>query len=233
MVMTQSGQNVFFADLHHPGGENEEIDALFDELPSDTSRVFLLGDIFHVWINDPYFIDTLYASFLKRLRSLAHSGVQLFFLEGNRDFLASHYLEEQPWIDVLPNPTVLDLGGRAVYVGHGDELCWNDWAYQLYKTFIRSAPMRLVADKLPSAIKQNAARRMEAASQRIVKGKTQSTLAVPERAYLQVFSAGVDAIVHGHIHNTYQKSIEVQGKNRRIYCFGWKDGKRNMIHFEG
>jgi len=116
------GQNVFFADLHHPGGEHEEINRLLNEIPSETIRIFLMGDTFHYWVNEPQFIRDYYSKFLSKLRKIASEGVEFYFLEGNRDFLASHYFMEQPWIDVLSNPTITELGGRAVYIGHGDEL---------------------------------------------------------------------------------------------------------------
>ncbi|MDP8245494.1 MAG: metallophosphoesterase [Candidatus Hinthialibacter antarcticus] len=231
--MTDLNINVFFADLHHPGGVDEEIEQLFQEMPAGANRLFFLGDIFHYWINDPSFIEDRYAHFLKRLEGMARDGMQIFFLEGNRDFLASHYLDRQPWVDVLVNPTVIDLAGRAVYIGHGDELCWNDWAYQLFKGVIRSKPLRAIADRAPSAWKQKAVRRMADASEKIVASKTQSTLAVPQRAYEQVVSTGIDVIIHGHIHDTYQRVVKADNHEGTIYSFGWKNGKRNLIHFEG
>ena len=165
-----SGQNVFMVDLHHPGGENEEINLLFSEIPGDTFRLFLMGDIFHYWINDTSFIEQHYSSFLNKLKNLASQGIQVFFIEGNRDFLASHYLDDQPWIDVLGNPTVIELGGRAVYLGHGDELCWNDWAYQLYKSIIRSQPLRYLADRLPSSLRMKTVQRMSSPSVKEITG---------------------------------------------------------------
>ena len=226
-----TGENVFFSDLHHPGGEVEEIEQLLNEIPSNTRRVFLLGDIFHYWVNDPVFLQSHYASFLARLRRWAGEGIEVFFLEGNRDFLASHYFENQDWIDVLANPTVTELGGRAVYIGHGDELCWNDWAYQCYKTVIRSRPLRFLADHLPVPLRQRAARRLSAASTVIVAGKSTSTLAIPHRAYEAIIAAGIDVIVHGHLHQTYQREYTVRGKTGRVLSFGWQNGKRNFIHF--
>ncbi|MBZ0258397.1 UDP-2,3-diacylglucosamine diphosphatase [bacterium] len=225
--------NVFFADLHHPGGVDDEINQLFSELPTGSKRLFFLGDIFHYWINDASFIESRYRPFLNQLQSLAKDGLEIFFLEGNRDFLASHYLDQQPWIDVLGNPSVIDLAGRAVYIGHGDELCWNDWAYQLYKGFIRSKLMRSFADRAPASWKQSVVKRMAQASNKFVASKKQSTLAVPERAYEQVVSTGIDVIIHGHIHDTYQRTIQADGHEGTIYCFGWKNNKRNLIHFEG
>jgi len=40
-------------------------------------------------------------------------------------------------------------------------------------------------------------------------------------------------IVHGHLHQTYQREYTVGGKTGRVLSFGWKDGKRNFIHFAG
>ena len=226
-------QNVFLADLHYSGGEDESINQLLTDLPTDTRRIFLLGDIFDYWVNDPPFIEQTYAPLLARFQRWADAGVQLFFIEGNRDFLASHFLDKQPWIDVLANPTILDLGGRMVYIGHGDELCWDDWAYQCFKCFIRSIPMRFLADRLPSFLKQMTARRMKKASETLVAAKDQMTLAVPHRAYEAVFHSGVEVIVHGHLHDTYQREYRLGDHAGQVYCFGWKDGKRNLIHFAG
>ncbi len=228
-----SGENVFFADLHHPGGKSEEIEQLLAEIPSTTRRIFLLGDIFHFWINDPDFFQDRYSAFLHQLEKWAEHGIQVFFLEGNRDFLASHYFDTQPWIDVLNNPSVIDIGGRAVYIGHGDELCWNDWPYQIYKTVIRSPFMRFLADRLPATFRRNAAQKMTEASHRIVSAKKELTLAVPPRAYKSIIASGIDVIIHGHLHQTYQRQYRIDGRQGQVFAFGWQDGKRNLIHFEG
>jgi len=226
-------ENVFLTDLHHPGGRMEEIEQLLAEIPHNTHRVFLLGDIFHYWINDEDYYNVRYAPFLNQLESWAHRGIHLFFIEGNRDFLASHYFDGLSWIDVLPNPSVIDIGGRAVYIGHGDELCWNDWAYQVYKTCIRCRPMRWIADRLPSPIRKRLVRKMSTASSILVAGKNQQTLAVPHRAYESIISSGIDTIVHGHLHQTYQREYTVNGRTGQVLAFGWQEGKRNLIHFEG
>lgn len=226
-------QNVFMVDLHHTGGEDEEINRLLDELPTSAKRLFLLGDIFHYWVNDDRFIYERYTPFLNRLKKLADGGIELFFIEGNRDFLAVPYLENEPWIDVLLNPTLLDLHGRAIYIGHGDELCWNDWQYQLYKAFIRSRPLKFAAEKLPAHLKLSIIKRMEKASKAFIAGKKQNMLKVPERAYHAVINTGIDVIVHGHLHETYQREIHSNGRVCQVLCFGWKDGKRNIIHFDG
>lgn len=228
-----STQNLFFADLHHPGGTDAEIEELFEQIPANTRRVFFLGDTFHYWINEESFIEEAYAPFLHQLRKWAADGIQLFFLEGNRDFLASHYLDDKPWIDVLTNPSIIDLAGRAVYIGHGDELAWNDWSYQMYKSVIRSRPLRFLADALPGSMRKKIANRMSRASRSIVASKDRSMLAIPEKAYRQVIDSGVDMIIHGHLHASYQQEIHGAKHAGTVICFGWKDGKRNLIHFEG
>ncbi len=231
--MVQSKQNVFIADLHHPGGEENEIDELLNEIPNNTYRIFFLGDTFHYWINEPEFIKKYYSVFLDKLQNLAKAGIQLFLIEGNRDFLASHYLEKQPWIDVLHNPTITEVGGKVVYLGHGDELCWNDWAYQFYKSIIRSRPMRFLADHIPKSLCLRTAGKMSKTSSLIVAGKKESTLEVPRKAYEQIILTGVEMIIHGHLHKTYHREYKIGGHTGQVLCFGWKDGKRNIIHIEG
>jgi UDP-2,3-diacylglucosamine hydrolase len=231
--MNQNHQNVFIADLHHPGGRQDEIDQLLGDIPANTHRIFFLGDTFHFWINDHSFIEERYSLFLDQMKQWAHNGIQLFFLEGNRDFLASHYFDEQAWIDVLHNPTITEIGGKVVYLGHGDELCWNDRAYQFYKSIIRSHPLRYLADHLPPGLRARAAQTMTDASKVLVAGKSEKTLEVPRKAYEQVIRGGVDLIIHGHLHETYHREYRIGEQVGQALCFGWKDGKRNLIQIEG
>ncbi len=233
MNLTASGQTVFIADLHHKGGREEEIDRLLNEIPSNTRRIFFLGDTFHYWVNESSFIQEKYASFLELLQKWSRDGIHLFFLEGNRDFLAARFFDEQPWIDVLPNPSLIEMGGRIVYIGHGDELCWNDWAYQFYKTMIRARFMRFLADRLPASWRIRAAEQMAQASEKIVAAKDEITLQIPPRAYEQIISEGVNVIIHGHLHTSYQREYMAGDRSGVVYCFGWKNGKRNLIHFAG
>lgn len=232
-LLSKPGKNFFVADLHHPGGPHTEIDQLFDEMPPDTKQIFLLGDTFHFWINDGRFIRDRYGEFLIRLQGYAERGIDIFFLEGNRDFLATAYLQHVLYIHHLPNPSLMEIGGRIVYIGHGDELCWSDWAYQIYKTVIRSRAIRLIADYLPRPLLTHVAQRMTEASASVVAGKPRRVLEVPHRAYRSIIESGIDVIIHGHVHDTYQREYVVGGRKGTVYAFGWKDGKRNVIYFDG
>ena len=227
------GKNFFVADLHHPGGSHTEIDQLFDEMPSDTKQIFFLGDTFHFWINHEEFIQDRYGEFLACLQGYAERGIDVFFLEGNRDFLATAYFHDVPHIHILPNPSLMEIGGRIVYIGHGDELCWRDWVYQMYKTVIRSRAMRFSADRLPRPLLTRLAQKMTEASNVIVAGKPRRVLEVPQRAYRFIIKSGVDVIIHGHVHDTYQRECVVDDRKGMIYAFGWKDGRRNVIYFDG
>jgi UDP-2,3-diacylglucosamine pyrophosphatase LpxH len=93
--------------------------------------------------------------------------------------------------------------------------------------------VKYLADKLPSAVKQSVIKNMERASKSFIAGKKKESLRVPERAYNAVIDLGIDVIVHGHLHDTYQRQITSNGRVCQVFCFGWKDGKRNIIHFEG
>ncbi len=225
-----NAKRMFIADLHHPGGRDEDVEEIFDDMPATVQQIFLLGDIFHFWVNDPDFIEERYGAFLQRLRKLAATGKDIFFQEGNRDFLARHYFEEEPWIDVLPNPHVIDLDGRMAYIGHGDELCWNDFRYQMFKTVIRSGPMRRLADRLPHRWKRKIARRLAEKSTELVAAKSQRELLIPTRAYKSVVRMGMDVIIHGHVHETYQREIQDGNRHAIVLAFGWQNGRRNVIY---
>ena len=74
---------------------------------------------------------------------------------------------------------------------------------------------------------------MSEKSSQFVAAKSNKTLAIPDKAYQQIFESGIDVIVHGHLHESYQRAINVNNHRGEIFCFGWQNGKRNYIHFEG
>ena len=105
--------------------------------------------------------------------------------------------------------------------------------YQMYKTVIRSRAMRFLADRLPRPLLTRLAQKMTEASNVIVAGKPRRVLEVPQRAYRFIIKSGVDVIIHGHVHDTYQRECVVDDRKGMIYAFGWKDGRRNVIYFDG
>ncbi len=85
----RTAPTLFISDLHLDG-ERPDITAQFLEFLEREARqaqaLYILGDLFEAWIgdDDP---DPDKRRVIDALRSLTHSGVPVYFIHGNRDFL--------------------------------------------------------------------------------------------------------------------------------------------------
>ena len=81
-------KSLFISDLHlsedMPHIEQGLTTLLKQE--DDIDRLFLLGDIFEVWIGDDD-DSPLALRFAQTMKQVAQAGTQVYFTHGNRDFL--------------------------------------------------------------------------------------------------------------------------------------------------
>ena len=135
---------LFASDMHlddrHPALVERfltELAARLQATPASGSTLFLLGDLFEYWIGD----DAVGPA-AQRLAALLHGftgqGGRVFLMHGNRDFLIDSPLPGQPGhttysqhcgATLLPDPTVVEIGGQRVLLSHGDPLCTDDVPY--------------------------------------------------------------------------------------------------------
>jgi UDP-2,3-diacylglucosamine hydrolase len=123
-------------------------------------------------------------------------------MAGNRDFLVGAAMLRDCGVVALPDPTVLDAWGERVLLTHGDALCLADTEYQAFREQVRGARWRSDFLAKPLAEREQLARAMRDASQRIQRSK-----AVPEWADVDtaaavawMHAAGSRTLIHGHTH---------------------------------
>ena len=126
----------------HLGPENPKTADMFfdflDKAGAHAGALFLLGDIFDVWIGD----DWADAPPEWLAQSLAHlketsERVPLFIGHGNRDFLMGHRLAKKVGARLLDDQCILQLPHQSVLLAHGDEFCTTDRAYQRFRKVVR------------------------------------------------------------------------------------------------
>ena len=81
-----------FADCHvgrRPGDEGPFLEALDTARRRGARAITLLGDIFHFFIAHPKFETPAIARFLAKVRELREAGVEVTYVEGNRDFFCA------------------------------------------------------------------------------------------------------------------------------------------------
>ncbi len=190
----------FLSDLHLSPDLPRTFEAFarhLKETPADA--VFLLGDIFEVWIGD----DARGQPFESRCVDVladAASRRQLGFMVGNRDFLVGSAMLRDAGLGGLPDPTVLDAWGQRVLLTHGDALCLADTEYQSFRRMVRSPAWQAQFLAQPLTERAKAAADMRAKSEQRRAAVMSDADVDPAEAVRWMHAMGTPEMVHGHTH---------------------------------
>ena len=72
------------------------------------------------------------------LKSLTESGIKVFFLYGNRDFLIGEKFFSETDVELLIDPFLLEGNGTTILLTHGDQMCIDDVEYQTFRSIVRN-----------------------------------------------------------------------------------------------
>ena len=191
----------FISDLHLDPSEPATVQAWRSYLSNSTAdAIFLLGDIFEVWVGDDALLDpqsfeaecaaTLYAASAKR---------SLFFMVGNRDFLAGEAFLNASGMTGLADPCVLVWGERRILLSSAA------WQQQLL-----SQPLAV-----RRAIGKSA--RSESEQRKQAGAPYADADASMTAAWMQ--QAQADWLIHGHTHQPADHALPSGGT--RIVLSDW------------
>jgi len=131
----------FIADLHLQESEPATLEAWQRYLAQTPAEaVFMLGDLFEVWIGDDAALEQTDSFEARCGRILLEASRQrdLLFMPGNRDFLVGPAFLDASGVRGLADPTVLTFGGTRWLLSHGDALCLADTRYMQFRAMVRS-----------------------------------------------------------------------------------------------
>lgn len=194
---------LFISDLHlspsHP-----EITACFlrflKEDATKASALYVLGDLFESWIGDD---DTtpLHTTVSNAFKTLSDTGVALYFIHGNRDFLVGKKFADASGMTILPQHSVIDLFGKPTLIMHGDTLCIQDQAYQRYRKKVHNPFIQWLFFRLPLSVRRRIGEKLRAGSAKSNQQKSYEIMDVDQDEVKRVMQeCNVTQLVHGHTH---------------------------------
>jgi UDP-2,3-diacylglucosamine hydrolase len=190
----------FISDIHLSEGLPRTFAAWSEYLRSTRAgAVFILGDLFEVWVGD----DMGDLGFEARcLAALAESAAlrPTWVQHGNRDFLLGEAFARATGVRLLPDPTALEAFGQTVLATHGDALCIDDVPYQLFREQVRSPEWQRELLAQPLEARLALAARMRAASRSRRDEPVTYADADPALADAWLEAAGAGLLIHGHTH---------------------------------
>lgn len=206
---------LFISDLHLTA-ERPHINELFFAFLRDTApaaeALYILGDLFEYWVGDDDSENLLNASVSDALARLRQSGVRVYFLHGNRDFLVGQAFAARSGVQLIADPTVIDLHGTRTLLMHGDTLCTDDVEYQKARAQFRHPQMQAKLLQLPLAVRHQQARQLRAQSEVNKAGKAAEIMDVSLATVEQILREhNFPRMIHGHTHRPARHEHNVDG----------------------
>lgn len=221
---------LFIADLHLDP-ERPDITRLLGDFLDREARsadaLYILGDLFESWVgdDDPSAAGAFVA---EKLGMLAASGLPVRFLHGNRDFMLGRNYAARAGMQILPDPSVVELYGHPVLLMHGDLLCTDDVEYQNIRARTRSPDWQAQMLSQPLEARLAFARQARAASHTrqgtLKDAGTMETItdASPATVQQTLQRFGIDTLIHGHTHRPAIHDLDIDGRPcRRIVLGDW------------
>lgn len=235
LIYSAAMRTIFIADAHLRHKDDRNYRLLMDFLAGlrgTADTLYILGDLFEFWIGYRQVPFTHYLPLLDLLRELTASGVRLVYLEGNHDFHLGPFFTETLGATVHPGPVEVELGGKRVYLCHGDEVNRQDYPYRLLRFILHNRLTRAAVPLVPPAVASWIAERMARESKKQHGERRQRwDYAALLRAFAaERFREGADVVISGHFHlplleSSGGKTLLSLGDWLTHFTYGeWADG---------
>ncbi|MGZ3690100.1 MAG: UDP-2,3-diacylglucosamine diphosphatase [Pseudobdellovibrio sp.] len=230
-------KNWFISDLHLQDPQERNGNTLLRFLfelnknPKE-NRLFLLGDIFDVWVSDGSAFVNKFKIIIDEIVKLKNNGGEVYYFEGNHDVHLAKFWTDRFQIPVFTVEQFFDLEGLKVRIEHGDYINPDDKTYIKWLKILRSPPMALLAHAVPSSIwnfnankyskksRKKTARYSAEHSEKIRK-------LIRQYANTRASEAAFDVIVTGHMHVFDDYEFAVHGRSFRSINLGtWLEKPR-------
>jgi UDP-2,3-diacylglucosamine hydrolase len=212
----------FISDLHLQASQPLTFEAWRGYMGScDADALFILGDLFEVWIGDEVLREPGFAADCAAVIQATAHRLPVFLMHGNRDFLMGEGLLRECGATLLDDPTVFTFGGRRWLITHGDALCISDTKYMQFRAMVRNPQWQreFLAKPLAERIAIGRATRTESEANKragagIDYGQVDDTLAAQ-----WLDAADALTMIHGHTHQPREHDL---GHGReRIVLTDW------------
>ncbi|HAT6978008.1 TPA: UDP-2,3-diacylglucosamine diphosphatase [Legionella pneumophila] len=194
--------SVFISDLHlHP--EDNEIQARFHRFinwaRNSVRKIYILGDFFHAWSGDDS-INAWSDAIAKQIKSLTQSGIEIYFMTGNRDFLLGTSFAKRTGWKILTEPTVITLGNNRILLAHGDRYCTSDRSHQRFRLLTRNRWFSFLFLRLPLSIRKRLVNGVRKISLNNHHKSIEQMDIVKEAAIRHMSKNNAEILIHGHTH---------------------------------
>ena len=221
---------VFLSDAHlnQDDTHSRNFLGLADKAAEEGIPLFLLGDVFDLWFGTPALTFGFQRPIIDRLRALRRAGLRLYYVEGNRDFYLGKDHEGSTFDAVSEGEMRASVGGKRLYLAHGDTVNRADLPYRFWKGISKNRIAYGSVARLPSSWILPLADRIE---RKLRRSNRRHKGSFPEREArdfsLRLFAQGVDLVVLGHFHQERLiRFSQAESAKALVVLPSWKEAWR-------
>ncbi|WP_092484440.1 UDP-2,3-diacylglucosamine diphosphatase [Candidatus Ichthyocystis hellenicum] len=177
------------------------------DLPKNAEKIFILGNLFNMWIGDDDLRNSWPAKVAHMLAMISSRNISVNIMVGNHDFLLGKEFCNAVGATLLSDPQCIDLYGVKTLITHGDSLCTDDIEYQIFRNRIRQSSWKREFLSQPSMIRRAINKQLRAHHDNATRRKPEEYLDVNQNTIFEILSeTKAQRIIHGYtnkpgIHN--------------------------------
>jgi len=202
-------------------------------------HLFLLGDIFDLWVGGSNVFVNKFKPLVEALRELKSAGARITYIEGNHDVHIDSFWQKKLGIEVFVEAQFYKINGLEIRVEHGDLINLDDETYLKYRAFIRRSWVKPLSWLIPGKVWDevgNYAARKSRKKSHVYRIRNEEKLHQMIRTHAErVYGEHpYDAIVSGHMHVHDDYRFQAQGKEARSFNLGsWYGDEVKVLKLSG
>jgi UDP-2,3-diacylglucosamine hydrolase len=218
---------LFISDLHLDPNRYRLTEALLKFLDNEINResyLFILGDLFDVWLGDDLSLS-LHQEVIDAFAKLTCLGSQIHFISGNRDFLIGKEFSHATGIKILPEFYILEHQSKKILLLHGDALSTRDTDYQNFRRTVRDSGLKKSFLSKSRSERAFISQKYRDNSRSSTAEKPLDIMDVSEKEVLKsMHHYFCDMMIHGHTHLPDIHSYKTnRGFLKRVVLGDWHD----------
>ncbi len=216
---------IFISDLHLCASRPQITSAFLQFLSSIAKKakaLYILGDLFEYWAGDDDIDDDFHQEIIQGFKTLANAGVPIYLMHGNRDFLITDIFCHAANIQLVNDPTCINLNGKPTLLSHGDELCTDDTAYQAFRLQVRNKAWQAQFMNQTLAARKSQIEAIRLRSEQEKSNKSAEIMDINHDALSRLLKQYdyPPLLIHGHTHRPNQHQLVIDGREITRWVLG-------------
>jgi len=205
----------FISDVHLGLGDRQaerqkedRLLAFLQGILPKTEELCILGDLFDFRFEYATVIPKGFHRTLTALQAFTDRGIPVHYIAGNHDFWMGDFFQKELGVHMYLDPCELTLGGKRVFMHHGDGLAPRDTGYRMIKPVLRNRLAirlyRLLHPDIGVPLARGSSRTSRAYTSNKDYGEEEGMLELATKK----FTEGCDIVVMGHRHRPHIEQID-------------------------